>query len=148
MRKSLANFTHRNPLPVEPNRRIITNPDGTITLSIPISFKRHGGRKYIIAPTVESNDTPHKNAIAKALGRAFHWQAELENDPTLTQEKIAKREGFGSGYVSKLMNLTLLAPDVIEAILDGSFPKYITLAEIYEVGYLWDDQRRLFEIAA
>ena len=145
MSKSLATIAHRNPMPVGENRRIITNPDGTITLSIPISFKRHGGRKYIVAPTEVMNEpTPPKESLLKALGRAFHWQTELVNDPTLTQESISLREGFGRSYVSKIMFLTLLAPDVIEAILDGRYPKYLTLTDIMKAGVLWDDQRKLF----
>lgn len=145
MSKSLASVAHRNPMPIEEGRRIITNPDGTITVSIPINFKRHGGRKYIIAPTeTTANPGGPKDSILKALGRAFHWQAQLANDPTLSQESISLKEGFGRSYVSKIMHLTLLAPDVIEAILDGNYPKYLTLADINKAGYLWDDQRKVF----
>ena len=144
MSKSLATVAHRNPTPLE-GRRIVTNKDGSITLSIPINFKRHGGRKYIVAPTEEANEqVAPKESMLKALGRAFHWQTLLENDPSLDHGKIATKEGYGRSYVSKIMHLTLLAPDVIEAILDGNYPKYLTLTDIQKAGFIWDDQRRLF----
>lgn len=144
MSKSLATVAHRNPIPLE-GRRIVTNKDGSITLSIPINFKRHGGRKYIIAPTEGANEqAAPRESMLKALGRAFHWQTLLENDASLDHGKIATKEGYGRSYVSKIMHLTLLAPDVIEAILDGNYPKYLSLADIQKAGFIWDDQRRLF----
>ena len=143
MSKSLATVAHRNPLPIEQGRRIVTNPDGTLTLHIPISFKRHGGRKYLITPTSADAAAP-KDSILVAMGRAFHWQAQIENDPMLTIEQLAKKEGFGRSYGSRIMFLTLLAPDVIEAILDGKCPKGLTLLDLAQAGYIWEDQRRLF----
>jgi hypothetical protein len=85
--------------------------------------------------------------ILKALGRDFHWQALIENDPSMSHDAIAKKENLSSPYVSKVMKLTLLAPDVIEAILDGRCPAYITLAELIQVGYVWQDQRKLLGLS-
>lgn len=143
MSKSLASAAHRNPMPLE-GRRIVTNADGSVTLSIPINFKRHGGRKYIIAPTEPAKATAPKESMLKALGRAFHWQSMIENDPSLTHEAIANKVGYNPGYVSKIMHMTLLAPDVIEAILDRNYPKYLTLTDIQKAGFMWDEQRRIF----
>ena len=144
MSKSLTRVAHRNPEVIESGERFTTNPDGSVTLHIPISFKRHGGRKYIIAPTEPHIDAvPPKESILRALGRAFHWQALLGNDAMLTQDDIAEGAGFGRSYVSKVMQLTLLAPDVLEALLDGNYPKYLTLADINKAGYVWADQRNL-----
>lgn len=146
MRKSLVSAAHRNPMPIE-GRTFTRNADGTITVSIPINFKHHGGRKYLVAPTQQPTPpSVSESNILKALGRAFHWQAIMENDPSLSHDTISKKEGLSSPYVSKVMKLTLLAPDVIEAILDGKCPNYVTLAELIQVGYVWDDQRRLIEL--
>ena len=147
MRKSLVSVAHRNPMPIE-GRTFTRNDDGTITVSIPINFKRHGGRKYIVAPTEQPTPpSASESNILKALGRAFHWQALMENDPSVSHDVIAKKEALSSPYVSKVMKLTLLAPDVIEAILDGRCPSYITLVELIQIGYVWEDQRKLIGIA-
>ena len=68
----------------------------------------------------------------------------MENDKTLTLEQLSKKEGFNRTYGSRIMHLTMLAPDVVEAILDGKCPKGLTLLDFVKAGSLWEDQRRLF----
>lgn len=143
MGKSLATVAHRNPEPIAQGRQIITNSDGTVTLHIPISFKRHGGRKYLIAPTQPCEAKP-KGTILHALAMAFHWQALMENDKTLTLEQLSKKGGFNRTYASRIMHMTMLAPDVIEAILDDRCPKGLQLLDFVKAGGIWEDQRRLF----
>ena len=66
----------------------------------------------------------------KALARAFRWRKQLESGQHSTVEDIAAAEAINSSYVSRILRLTLLAPEIVEAILDGSQPNEITLAAL------------------
>lgn len=54
----------------------------------------------------------------------------LESGEVKTLTKIAKREGVDNSYVSRMVNLTTLAPDIVAAILDDTLPDTITLLEL------------------
>ena len=137
----------RNVKLIAENQRSVTNEDGTITVHIPISFKRHGGRKYIIAPEgiPEQYAIPKgKESLLKAIGRAFAWQTMLDSDTALTQDDIAEIAKLPRSYVSRVMRATLLAPDIIEAILDGRQPKHMTLTDLTRMPNDWNEQREYF----
>ncbi len=148
MSRSLENSAHLNVMPVLENKRVVTNKDGTITLHIPISFKRHGGRKYLIAPGSEPDrqGKAPKESLLKALVRGFRWQEQLDNNTVRNAEEIARKEGITESYVLRVLRMAFLAPEVVEAILDNRYPVYISLADILKVGYDWRDQRKLFGI--
>ena len=59
------------------------------------------------------------NAMIKALARAFRWQRMLDEGVCGTIEELATREKVNRGYMSRVLRLTLLAPDIVEAVLDG-----------------------------
>ena len=71
------------------------------------------------------------NAMVKALARAFRWQRMLDEGVCGTIEELARRERVNRGYMSRVLRLTLLAPDIVEAILDGRQPE-VTLEELLE----------------
>lgn len=147
MSKSLERGGLRNIKTIPERQRAVTNKDGTITVHIPISFKRHGGRKYIIAPEAipEEYASPlASTSLLKALGRAFEWQAMIESDRALTMDEIADKTNLPRSYVSKVMKITLLAPDIIESILDGKQPKHMTLADVVKMPSDWNQQREYF----
>jgi hypothetical protein len=137
----------RNVKLITENQRTVTNEDGTITVHIPISFKRHGGRKYIIAPEgiPDQYALPKgKESLLKAIGRAFAWQTMLDSDAALTHDDIAETANLPRSYVSRVMRATLLAPDIIEAILDGRQPKHMTLTDLTRMPSDWNEQREYF----
>ena len=57
--------------------------------------------------------------MVKALARAFRWRKMLDKGVHATLEDLARAKGVGASYVSRVLRLTLLAPDIVEAILDG-----------------------------
>ena len=57
--------------------------------------------------------------LAKALARTFRWRRMLETGCFGTIEDFAAAEKINPSHVSRLLRLTLLAPDIVEAILDG-----------------------------
>ncbi|MBR9971185.1 hypothetical protein [Magnetospirillum sulfuroxidans] len=85
------------------------------------------------------------SAKTRAVARAFRWRRQLESGRHTSINELAKADKIDRGYVSKVLRLTLLAPDIVEAILAGRQPKGLKLADLLEpfpVG--WAEQRRAF----
>lgn len=59
------------------------------------------------------------NTLVKALARAFRWSRMLESGDFATIAEVAAREGVAPSYMTWVMRLTLLAPNIVEAFLDG-----------------------------
>jgi hypothetical protein len=99
----------------------------TFTVHVPLTFRQRGGRKLIVAP--DGTATPAiapriqiDNVLVKALARAFRWQKLLDAGTYCTIKEIATKEKVDASYVGDVLRLTLLAPDMIEMILDGRQP--------------------------
>jgi hypothetical protein len=97
----------------------------TITVQVPLSIRRRPGRKTIVTPEGTSL-SPHQvasrkadPAMVKALARAFRWKRMLDAGRYASVSEIATKEKIDRGYVGSILRLTLLAPDIIEAILNG-----------------------------
>ncbi|MGE3769503.1 MAG: recombinase family protein [Bdellovibrionales bacterium] len=127
--------------------------DSPITIEVPITFKTRGGRKYITAPNGcdlgASKKPKYENNMMKAIVRGHEFADTLEKEPDLTIMLLAKREMLDHGYVAKAIRMTQLAPDIIEAILNGRQPQAMTLSELmrpFPDG--WNDQRKHFGFGA
>ena len=82
------------------------------------------------------------NAMVKAVARAFRWRKLLDEGVHATLEDLARAKGMHSTYVSRLLRLTLLAPEIVEAILDGRQPAGLQLDDLLERFPLeWEAQR-------
>ena len=108
----------------------------TLTVRVPFTIRKRGGRKLVIAPGGAETSAPvqHRvdNAMIKALARGFRWRKLLETGVHGTIDEIAAVEKINSSYVSRVLRMTLLAPDVVEAILDGRQPAEVTLAALMQ----------------
>jgi hypothetical protein len=81
-----------------------------------------------------------------ALARGHKWLAMLESGEVSTLTEIAKKEGIDNSYVSRMVNLTTLAPDIIDAILLNELPDHLTLFDLaVDPPALWDEQRARLE---
>ncbi len=124
-----------------------TGDDRTVTVRIPITIRRRGGRKLVLAPHGTSDTRTAlsrriDNAMVKAIARAFRWREMLENGTHATIAEIAAAEKINESYVGRVLRLTLLAPDIVEAILCGRQSAETTLPALmrsFPVG--WRDQR-------
>src|SRR4051812_32580922 len=92
----------------------------TVTVRLPISIRRRGGRKLVLAPdgtniTVAPVCRHIDNAMVKAIARAFRWREMLENGDHATICEIAYAEKINGSYVSRILRLTLLAPNIVDA---------------------------------
>jgi hypothetical protein len=81
--------------------------------------------------------------MVKALARAFRWRKMLDDGVHATLEDLARAKGVHATYVSRVLRLTLLAPDVVEAILDGRQPVELQLDDLLEAFPLqWEEQKK------
>lgn len=107
------------------------NNDSSMTLRVPITIKSRGGRKLVLAPDgaeITAPVTRHvDNAMVKAIARAFRWRHMLENGEYTTIREIAAAEKINETYVGRVLRLTLLAPDIVEAIINGRQPAGLQL---------------------
>ena len=115
--------------------RATVSADGeTITVHVPLTFRKRGGRKLVVTPDgAEWAPRPRvDNAMVKALARAFRWRKMLDTGVHATLEDLARAKGVHATYVSRILRLTLLAPDIVEAILDGRQPAEMELDDLLE----------------
>jgi hypothetical protein len=104
----------------------------TVTLHVPFRIVKRGGRKEMHLPNSVRPDRKADNTLVKALARAFRWKRLLESGEFATIAELAKREGIAFTYMARLMRLSLLAPDIVEAILEGKQSSDVTLKGLME----------------
>ncbi|KGJ18559.1 bacteriophage-like protein [Paracoccus sanguinis] len=104
----------------------------TVTLHVPYRVVKRGGRKEMQMPKGATQPRRTDNALVKAMARAFRWKRMLESGEFATIAELAEREGIAPSYMTRVLRLTLLAPDIVEAILDGKQGPEVTLARLLE----------------
>lgn len=115
-------------------------PD-SLTIHVPFRIVKRGGRKEMQLPVGTTAPRAPDNTLVKALARAFRWKRILESGEFTTIAELAEREGIAPSYMTRVLRLTLLAPDIIEAILDGTQGPEVTLARVLEpVPVEWSQQ--------
>ena len=106
-----------------------------LTVRVPLAVrKQRGGRKLVLTPGGITNRgaSAADTTLVKALARAFRWRRMMETGRYGTIDELAAAEKINSSYVSRLLRLTLLAPDIVEAILDGRQREGMTLPALME----------------
>ena len=119
-------------------------PGGAIEIELP----RGGGRSQAASSWLRIPDAflapgwPQADQHAGVLVRAHRWRRRIESGRAKSITDLAEQEGVTVAYVCRLLPLTCLAPDIVEAILDGRQPKGLRLAEMLgNVPLAWDGQR-------
>lgn len=110
-----------------------TASDGGVAISVPIRLARRGGRRLVQMQNASEPSRPwdaQKTPLQIALMRAHRWLAMLDEGEAASLSDIARREGTDVSYVARVLNLTALAPEIIEAILDDASPNNIFLNDI------------------
>ena len=119
-----------------------TIPD-TITVHVPFRVVKRGGRKEMHLPEGAAQLRRTDSTLIKALARAYRWKRLLDAGSFATIEEIPAHERISASYLTRVMRLTLLAPDIIEAILDGRTPALGLDELLSPMTQLWSEQRAL-----
>jgi hypothetical protein len=108
---------------VKADRAADIREERTVTVHIPMTFRRRGGRKLVISPTGEQHSPSVSrhidDALLRSLVQAFEWKRMLDDGEHATIGDLAGAMRLNHSFVSRVLRLTLLAPDLVEAILDG-----------------------------
>ena len=106
-------------------------PD-TITVHVQFRVVKRGGRKEMQLPPDMPIRRKTDDALVKALARAFRWKRMLNSGAFTTINDLAKHERIAPSYMTRVLRLTLLAPEIVEAVLDGSLGQEVTLVRVLE----------------
>ncbi len=125
---------------------VVSASNGSLNVTIPIRITRRGRRKAVTLPdgmtlqprVWDNQPTP----MQLALVRGHRWLGLIESGKARNLAEVAEMEGVDRAYVSRMVNLTTLAPDIVVAILDESLPDHVTLFDLASgTPLLWDEQR-------
>ena len=127
------------------NKALISQDGQTAMVSISVKFLQRGGRKQILSPSGTAPWSPAPrvdSALVKAVVRAHRWRQMIESGKYASSAELAKAEKVNASYLSRILRLTLLAPDIIEAILTGHQPSSLQLDELIKpLPAAWEQQR-------
>ena len=102
-----------------------------LVISIPITFLQRGGRKQIVVPPGTADWQPRanrcENSLINALAKAHRWRRLIETGKYTSAAELSRAEGINESYLCRVLRLTLLAPDIVEAILNGRQPRTLEL---------------------
>ena len=124
--------------------------DGQRVTLVPLTIKRRQNRKLLIPPTPESAaattgglDAP----MIKTLGKAFYWKRLIDEGVYPTTADLARALKVETGWAAEVLRMTMLAPDIVEAIFEGRQPRHLNLHTLRGRQDLlprdWGEQRRL-----
>jgi hypothetical protein len=119
-------------------------PD-TVTLHVPFRVVKRGGRKEMYLPEGITPPRRPDDALLKALARALRWKRMIDTGRYATITDLAAQEGIAPSYLTRVLRLTLLAPDIADKILEGRQGPDVTLARLM-AGFPeeWERQRKSF----
>ena len=116
--------------------------DDIIVIEIPFKLRRRGGRKQVVVP---DNTPSAPTQLQFALARAFHWRKMLDEGEVESLQELAVTLGIEESKVARQLRMTLLAPDIVEAILEGKKPSGLSMTQLLgSIPAMWEEQWRLF----
>ena len=122
----------------------LTRAGRTLVVRIPLPVQRRGTWKLVVGPDGAPWSGPRvvvDNTTVKALARAHRWKSMLESGEYASPTELAKSEKINFSYLCRVLRLTLLAPDIVEALLDGKYQR-LQLADLLKpITLIWTEQR-------
>jgi hypothetical protein len=119
--------------PADKPKSRLTRDGQCITIHIPVTFRQRAGRKQIVSPSSTSPWSPAPRvdtALLKAIVRAHRWREMLESGEYGSAAELAKAEKVNDSYLSRILRLTLLAPEIVEAIVSGQQPRTLQVDDL------------------
>ena len=118
----------------------------SITVRVPLSVRRRPGRKTIVTPDGQAYAPTRVRsdpALVKALARAFRWQRMLDEGRYTSITEMARAERIERGFMGRILRLALLAPDLVEAVLNGRLDVELSLPRLLEaLPLVWSEQNQ------
>ena len=125
----------------------ITKDGRSVTVHIPVTFRQRAGRKQILTPSGSAPWSPAPRvdgALLKAIVRAYRWRAMLESGEYESAAELAKIEKINDSYLSRILRLTLLAPEIVEAIVAGRQPSILQVDDLLKpLPARWQQQKSI-----
>ncbi len=132
------------------NRQIEKLVNGNIAVTVQIRLKYDGHKTVIIQPKrLETElDEATMSPLQKALVQGFQYRDILESGEADSVSELARRENQDRPFLFRALSLVNLAPDIMEAILNGAEPRAFTLSRLRK-GFPddWGEQRKFFGMA-
>jgi hypothetical protein len=117
-------------------RRTLGRNGASTTVHVPLTFRRRGGRKQVVTPNGAPAWTPCPlsidSTLVKAIARAFRWQRILDGGAFASVAELAAAEKINSSYMARVLRLTLLAPEIVEGIINGQQEPVQTLDRLLQ----------------
>jgi hypothetical protein len=132
---------------IERVQATLSEDGGCAVIRVPLQIRRRRGRREIIVPIGVDAGTAvpvqTNRGLALTIARAHRWRELLEGGQYPTIRALAASSGVDNSYVARMLRLTLLAPDLIEAILGGTEPDGLSLEKLYRAPVEWEEQREV-----
>ena len=145
-------------------RRITVEPSGPTrqyqtgsqrVTFVPLSIRRRSNRRVLVPPPGQASPWGRPSLdlpLLQTLGKAFYWQRLLDTGAVPTTAELSRRLKLAQGWVAAVLRLTLLAPDLVEAIAAGRQPRHLNLHQVRgreaQIPWDWERQRELFGLKA
>jgi hypothetical protein len=133
-----------------PNEIVVATDGRHLVVSLPLQFKRRSGRNRMLFASAIADATeklPRNEPLVRLIACAYHWQELLESGRFASIRELAKAVGKNHSYIARLLRLTLLAPDIIEAILNGQEPSGLSRCKLFALPLEWEEQREALGMA-
>lgn len=130
------------------NGATLTHDNNGIIINVPLIIKRQEGRKKVIIPGANAAgyhpNSTHQEALVIAIARAHRWKKLLDEGKFESISDLAREIGLDVSFAARLLRLTLLAPDIIEAILAGEEPSGLSLTMLTRnLSFGWNEQHAI-----
>ena len=107
--------------------------------------KRCGGEVRLLVPADSATEAPARPvpSLIKAVARAHPWPEKIIRGELTGLRSIAQLTGLDEHYAGRILNCSFLAPDIVEAILDGRQPADLTIQKLLRsLPLAWAEQRQ------
>lgn len=113
----------------------MTGSTEAIRVVIPLTIRKRNGRPKILLPddvTVRDgrSQAPH---VLRAIARAWSWRRQLETGDASTIQDIAAAEKVSDRFVSRMMRLAYLSPEVLDHLVIRRVPPALSLNDLVAV---------------
>jgi hypothetical protein len=124
--------------------------NGNLLIHIPMFLRRKQGRKLVFtAKTLDKQDSNRSSTVQEpmlqSLTRAFAWTELIESGKVKSITDLAKRLNLDGSYITRIMKLSTLAPDIVLSIINGNEPEGLSISKLFEsFPEDWIDQKKKF----